>query len=337
MTVSIFNEPHAQTAAAHAQLVALLQRTIDQVLRPLLAGDPSVALLGFPNYANVGDSAIWLGTIAYLRSLGIAPRYVCDHATYSRQRLARRIGDGVILLQGGGNLGDLWELHQPFREAVVDAFHDHPIIQLPQSICFQEQAALAGARAVFNRHPNLTLLVRDQQSLTIACNEFGARSLLCPDMAFCLGLLPRLVAASRALVWLARSDRESALTSRPPAGAGIEPVDWLTERASALRLARWLGRRGRLHAPLSRSYDWLARQRLQRGCRVLSSGRVAITDRLHGHILCVLLGIPHVLLDNSYGKVRSFYATWTRGCELVRWAESGSDAVRLAGELAGMP
>jgi len=78
------------------------------------------------------------------------------------------------------------------------------------------------------------------------------------------------------------------------------------------------------------TYDVQARQRLRLGCGLLARGRVVITDRLHGHILCLLLGIPHVLLDNSYGKVRQFHDTWTAGAPRVRWAESAADAVGLA-------
>lgn len=311
-------------------LVTHLRRTVDDVLRPLLAGTNSVALLGFPNYANVGDSAIWLGTLAYLRSVGITrPRYVCDDGTYRPARLAKRVGAGTILLQGGGNFGDLWERHQLFRETVINTFLDSPIVQLPQSIHFQERTALARARTVFDRHPNLTLLVRDRQSLAIARNEFRARSVLCPDLAFSLGQLPRS-RASQAIVWLARHDDEAATAARPPTACEVTPVDWLTERAPQLALARWLGRRGRLP---SWTYEWLARQRLQRGALLLNAGRVVITDRLHGHILCLLLGIPHVLLDNSYGKVRSFYETWTGTSELTHWCDSGGEALRRAREL----
>jgi hypothetical protein len=53
---------------------------------------------------------------------------------------------------------------------------------------------------------------------------------------------------------------------------------------------------------------------------LLGSGRVVITDRLHGHILCTLLEIPHVVLDNSYGKISRFLDSFTRNCELVRAA-----------------
>jgi pyruvyl transferase EpsO len=82
---------------------------------------------------------------------------------------------------------------------------------------------------------------------------------------------------------------------------------------------------------LVQAYNQVARLRLSQGCRTLAAARCVVTDRLHGHILSVLLGIPHVVLDNNYGKVRSFYDTWTKGCDLVDWAESPADA---AGRLA---
>ena len=55
-----------------------------------------------------------------------------------------------------------------------------------------------------------------------------------------------------------------------------------------------------------------------------------ITTRLHGHILCVLLGIPHVLLDTRQRKVSGFVDAWTRGCPLTSWAGSPADAVTAA-------
>jgi pyruvyl transferase EpsO len=78
------------------------------------------------------------------------------------------------------------------------------------------------------------------------------------------------------------------------------------------------------------TYEGMARQRLSRGCQLLSSGRGVITDRLHGHILCVLLGIPHILLDNSYGKVRGCYKTWTHPCNFARWCDTPQEAMALA-------
>jgi exopolysaccharide biosynthesis protein PssK len=69
------------------------------------------------------------------------------------------------------------------------------------------------------------------------------------------------------------------------------------------------------------------------GCRLLARGKVVVTDRLHGHILSLLLGIPHVLLDNSYGKLRHFHETWTWSMPRVRWVESSAEARAVAEQM----
>jgi pyruvyl transferase EpsO len=73
-------------------------------------------------------------------------------------------------------------------------------------------------------------------------------------------------------------------------------------------------------------YDAAAGARVARGCRLLSSGRVVITDRLHAHLLCLLLGIPHGVLDNTYGKLARFLDTWTGEAALVRRFASPDEA-----------
>ena len=84
---------------------------------------------------------------------------------------------------------------------------------------------------------------------------------------------------------------------------------------------------------LRAAWDAAAWARIERGCRLLSRGRVVLTDRLHAHILCTMLGIPHVVLDNHYGKVQNFIASWTSGSPLVRRASTPAQAVAIALEL----
>jgi pyruvyl transferase EpsO len=322
--------------------VETLRARVEDALRPLLASTERVALIDFPNTANVGDSAIYLGELACLESLGVPfPRFICDLRTYDRAELADRLGpSGVILFAGGGSLGDVWPAAQELREEIVRSFPGHRIVHFPQTIHFERGDTLRRTRATLNAHPDITLLVRDHRSLEIARNEFRARSELCPDVAFALGPLPRPVPASRPLLWLLRTDKET----RGPGhqATGHTPVDWLDEppmwlRTLSYRLMGAVRRRAvrRLARPLlMRAYAPLAHQRLQRGLRLLAAGEVVVTDRMHGHILCLLMGIPHVLLDNSYGKLSSFYETWTTDVDDVRWAESPAQALELATELA---
>ena len=331
--------------SSDAEIAGCLSRIdgeLDSVLRPLIPPGARCALLDAPDYANVGDSAIWLGEKAYLRRIGASVVYACDAAGYSEAQLARHLGDGVILLSGGGNLGDLWPVHQRLRERVIGAFPGHRIVQLPQSIWFEDEAHRERARAVFDAHPRLTLLVRDRRSLELARRAFKTPSLLCPDMAHALGARPRKQPARQEVLWLLRDDLEARDPASPRA---VESVDWRSEPDSWVRrLERFLtedwswrlpARRwtGPLLAVHDRVRDGLARQRLERGCALLARGEVVVTDRLHGHLLSLLLGIPHVLLDNSYGKVRSYHETWTRTCGLARWARSTEEASVLAADL----
>jgi pyruvyl transferase EpsO len=76
--------------------------------------------------------------------------------------------------------------------------------------------------------------------------------------------------------------------------------------------------------------DRLARDRVRVACEILSAGRVVVTDRLHGHILCVLLGIPHVVLDNQHGKLSAYHSRWTRDSGVATFADSPEHAGELA-------
>ncbi|MEG8022012.1 polysaccharide pyruvyl transferase family protein [Sphingomonas aerolata] len=69
--------------------------------------------------------------------------------------------------------------------------------------------------------------------------------------------------------------------------------------------------------PRPAHYERLARARVARGLTLLSRGRQIVTDRLHAHILALLLGIPHVALDNEYGKLSAYIAAWTAPSPLL--------------------
>ena len=334
-------EVWARAADRPAISVGHLRDQLRSTLAPLVEGHRTCALVDFPDHSNVGDSAIWLGAISWLSDAGLQIGYRCDPETYNPGHLERFVPTGPIFINGGGNLGDVWRRHQRLREAVIRDFRHRPIVQLPQTLHFQRPENLTAARQLFDGHPNLTLLVRDRLSFNLVRSEFRARNGLCPDMAFYIGQLGRVVQPDVDILWLRREDRETAGASGP-VPSDVLACDWLDDRVPMLRRARNVlqplavrepGRRFVLARALAAAYDQQARQRLRAGCKLLSRGRVVITDRLHAHILCLLLGIPHVLLDNSYGKVRRVHETWTAGASGVRWAASPSEAIAVARSL----
>jgi pyruvyl transferase EpsO len=313
------------------------------VLAAALRGHRQCAILDFPDHGNVGDSAIWVGEIVGLKALGIEIAYVSNLHSFSEKVLRERMPDGIVLIHGGGNFGTIWPECQGHREHVLERLRDYPIVQLPQSIHYDHPAALAKTRALIEAHPRFTMLVRDEPSRVISETQLNARTVMCPDSAFFIRRSLRREAPVVDILALARTDKERVTGGLDAAlqasGRTHEVVDWLEEPMTASRrlaLKIWPRSAGRLtrvpgfFALLRAVWNAAAWARVHRGCKLLSRGRVVVTDRLHAHILCTMLDIPHVVLDNNYGKVQNFIAAWTNGNPLVHRAASPAEAVALA-------
>ncbi|HST35916.1 MAG TPA: polysaccharide pyruvyl transferase family protein [Allosphingosinicella sp.] len=318
---------------------AALTEAVARFARP----GEAYALVGFPDHANVGDSAIWLGARAVLARLtGRAPAHVAGNGRAGLIGLRARLGAGTIYILGGGNFGDLWIGSQRLRERLLAAFPDNRIVQLPQSIHFEFESAAERCAEAIGRHGDFHLMVRDDASAVSALDRFDCPVVLAPDCAFGLGPLTLAGPPRHALLALLRDDKERARGHDAPLEA-LRPriEDWLAEpwrpiaRAKLALLAGEL-RAGRFGGGAARlaHYDLMARRRLRRGLATLASGSQAVTDRLHGHILCLLLGIPHVALDNSYGKLSAYHRTWSHGVEGAAFAPDAGAAVTA---LAALP
>jgi exopolysaccharide biosynthesis predicted pyruvyltransferase EpsI len=46
--------------------------------------------------------------------------------------------------------------------------------------------------------------------------------------------------------------------------------------------------------------------------------------------MALLLGVPHILLNDAGAKVYNFYETWTHSAKHVQWADSPDEALRMA-------
>lgn len=302
-------------------LAARLRAGLAEIVRP----GEAVALLDFPNHDNVGDSAIWLGELAWLRDAGHELAYAADHTGFCAHELRRRLPRGTILLHGGGNFGDLWPVYQRFREHVLAAFPGHRIVQLPQTVHFRTARAVQRTAHTLAAHPDVTVCVRDRASERIVRERLGARAELLPDMALALGPLDPGPVRHEVLCLL-REDQERVEARRTPGGVQLDWPHQPPGSRSLRHATRVIGKLGslaplvaRVSAPaLAAGYRRLARERLEAGLELIGAGSLLVTDRLHGHVLGLMAGVPQLLLDNSYGKLRGFWEVWTRAAATTR-------------------
>jgi pyruvyl transferase EpsO len=305
------------------QLRAQIRRTLD----PLIPSGSSCALIDFPHHGNVGDSAIWLGEIAYLESRKCKIKYICDWNNYNQAALKAAIGKDLILLSGGGNFGDLYSHHQSIREQIVGDFPENMIVQLPQSIHFASEENLAHSVEALGAHRHLNLLLRDTNSLEFAERHFPALPrFLCPDMALMLDIKPMgRRKKNGATVVLSRGDNEKSVQFSAPSNLSLIVADWLEEPTPRMQwIYDWANRRigwGRSKvspALLNRlalmAANAMARQRLERGLDLLGRGEMIVTDRLHAIILGWLGGLDIAYVDNIYKKQSNFLRTWFPDC-----------------------
>ena len=328
---SIFNKKnHSEKLALEnpinleTSIIFRLQSEAKAVLDKLIPHGASIILLDYPNNTNVGDSLIWLGEIAYLKSRGFKPSYVCDVKNYDAKAIKKILNNNsVILMHGGGNLGTVWnEIHE-FRMKVLQDFPTIPTVQMPQTIHFDDETKLVEFAKIIKRHKNYTLLARCQKSLEFSIKNLTNSTFLCPDMAFFIGpVLLKFEPHCDHLV-LSRTDHEKSnenlmeLFSKT-ISKSHETVDWLQASMFEKCLYRF-----EKHTLLCRKYldpnnrlllllwNKLSKLRLVRGASLLGRGRIVLTDRLHAHILSILMDKPHLIADNSYGKISEFYKTWT--------------------------
>lgn len=320
-------------------LVDMRTRVLDATSRLALA-DRSWDLVDFPGHWNCGDSAIWLGQLQLAQELGQPVRRVHDRRSFTPPAISP---DTVVAYNGGGNWGGLYPSHHRLRLRVLEATRGQDFVQLPQSIEYVDEDHRDSLRRAVAAHGKVTLLVRDERSLSIAEKDYDCPVHLVPDVAFTLGRLPRLPARQSQVVQR-RTDKESAAD-----GGGVDSFDWLnpprwsssrkwhavTDRVSVLQ--RRLPSRAST-ALFSASTSRLASANLGRAQELLSAGEVVLTDRLHGHVLCTLMRIPHVVVNDRFGKIAALYDTWTHRDPLSRlsqsWVEAPERVVTLLQDVA---
>jgi pyruvyl transferase EpsO len=284
----------------------------------------------------------------------VTVRYRCAWNNFDADALAATHRSGPVLINGGGNFGDLYKGQQGLRERLFAELRERRLIQLPQSIHFANGANLDRNRRLVAEHGNVVLMLRESASFDFAQRHFEAPAVLAPDCALALRHLVRPdVAPDVDILWVhrLRGDPEYVERGTLPTNRSVREVEWMRPvrpepqwpaRARAARRVNALlasrskeSERWRRHGwrPFAATFEPFGGGHVERGLNILGRGRVLVTDKLHGHVMALLAGMPHVVLDNSYGKVSGTYRTWTNPSALAHWADDVTQAAALAEQL----
>jgi len=323
-----------------------LSGIIDEQLLPVINKNGKIdecVYFDLPYHVNIGDTLIWHGTEHFLKRTGIKCLYKASCSTFSKKTMKKitrwrehsSCKKILILLQGGGNFGDLYKSYHDFRKEIIRDYPDNPIIILPQTLFYKDESKIKADVELFEKHKNLTICARDKKSYQIFKDNFKNEIIQVPDMAFCIPSdelkKNRSKQEARGL-FLRRSDQEfnnidySEFIVEP----NVDIRDWPTvEKMNTNRfLTLWLGRASRripvLFSKLTDIYaiNFLKTCMIKSGVKFVSRYNKIYTTRLHVAILCTLLEKPYVFFDNSYGKNSTFFETWLNDLEEVKFIKA---------------
>lgn len=308
------------------QKIKQLRGIIYSNLAPIIG--KKVALFGLPGHGNIGDTYISLGELALLKEIGakcIYKKMLIDNT----RKLPELPHDCTVLIQGGGDFGDVWRGIQEARLAVIKKYKNHQIIIFPQTVFYQDEVNLISDAKLLNECPNLTICARDNISYDILSKSFKNNILLIPDMAFFIPvnqLRKYMRNAGKVRLYLKRIDKELGKNEVYSEQLNQDVQDWPTAQnkqfiirlqlllvgiTDAFYLRRMffiseIFRKISLYYLEKILYPYISKV----GVRFLSSYKYISVTRMHAAILAVLLNKPVEIVNNSYGKNKGYYDTW---------------------------
>src|SRR3546814_1200935 len=133
---------------------------------------------------------------------------------FSETELWRAAPQGPILIHGGGNFGTTWPKHEALRLKLLRAFPGRSIVQLPQSLYYDDDLRIREMAEAIREPGAFTLLVRDAPSFAFAQRHFDCDVRLCPDAVLYLGRFQR-AAPTADILELLRTDHERVRYAAP--------------------------------------------------------------------------------------------------------------------------
>ncbi len=281
--------------------------------------------LDAPTYGNLGDQAIAYAISCFCKRvfpdaeiLEFQEETVIQYLSWLKEKVKT---EDLIVLQGGGNLGNLYPRYEFVRRTLVKAFPENKIIIFPQSIFFSEDSVgkyeMAIGRKAYEKNKRLTIFARDSISYAKMKNAFPETKIeLCPDIVFSLNGIVKENSRSGLGICM-RDDCEKTMTDKQ-----------LTEVIGEVRLQNKEKKRFDTVIEVNRPVIGEYRESLVLGkLKEFAACEMVLTDRLHGMIFSYITSTPCIAFDNSTGKSRYAYSDWLSTSKNVAFVSDKSNSL----------
>ncbi len=301
-----------------------------------------IYLQGYDHFSNLGDQALWISLERLMSWAGVDESAPLLSQPYSVSSIPR--GDGpvpLVIFPGGGSLGTRYGSSRRRIELLEKSPHAR-FVQLPVSTTFSHkiEVSLKRVSAQYSEPGRGLIYCRDNLSKHEAEEKLALQPNLAPDLSDLLPDFTDFHVGGFGTLHLFRRDGEA----KPSRSGDIEDgVDWQDAPPTHVRPGN---RRFTLNHLLSNhrtpeyirnsKYSSIRRraaarteaiQETARALTFLSYHDLVITDRLHGVLLSLKLGIPVIAVDNDHGKISRYADTWLAKSDNLQICSSHAQAI----------
>lgn len=275
-----------------------------------------IVFIATPGHGNLGDHAIVYGQKKFFRNLGYADSIIeiasYDYLKYAAEFEKLLSKNDLIIIDGGGSMGNLWIHEEDKMQEIVKRFPENPIIIFPQTIYYSEdedgQNRLLKSIDVYSHRDNLIICAREKASYKFMKENYvGTKVLLIPDIVLYVEDIICNVNRN-GVAFCLREDKEKNRDDN-----AIQKIkDCVKDLGLEIKYVSTVIPE---HVHM-KSRD----QKLKDLWEKFYSSQLVVTDRLHGMIFAAITGTPCLAFDNSSHKVFNSYK-WIEKLPYVILAE----------------
>ncbi|MCE9654382.1 polysaccharide pyruvyl transferase family protein [Clostridium celatum] len=267
-----------------------------------------------PLHGNIGDQAIAVATIKFLKENFIDYEVIevnsNDIYTYGKAINKVLNKDDLIVLHGGGNMGNLYIEEEKSRRFIIKNFPKNKIISMTQTMSFTNDdegiMELEKTKKIYNSHQDLTIIAREETSYKIMKEELrNNKILLNPDIVLYLHDIYKNNCHKRKnIMTCLRKDKESLIAHKR-----YELIEMIDKKYKHT-----------FH------YDTVVNKLVTKEIREnevkdmlnkFLSAKVVITDRLHGMVFAVITKTPCIITKSLDHKVPGTYK-WIKNLNYIK-------------------
>lgn len=269
-----------------------------------------------PEHGNLGDQAIAYATVKFLsdKFKGYEILEFERDEIYNYGKAINSVLSEVdlIILHGGGNMGNLYIHEEEARRFIVHKFRKNKIISMTQTITFTEDAYGKKEKEktvkVYNENSNLILLAREDKSYSTMKNLFTNNLVIeVPDIVFYLEDLFEINNNRNYIMTCLRADKESYFKEKKDKFLQQLRIEYDNILESDTVINNNVTKEKR-------------KDELFKIWNDFRKAKVVITDRLHGMIFATITKTPCIVLRSLDHKVVESYK-WVKELNYIRFVE----------------